>query len=126
MTYPEGHYCIYDAEGNYVSSGYTCRRTITHNSLKPVWARWDDPGDYPSNAGSGPLRSRQFVEDITGSLHVTCEPPDLDDDGWRDFLADISDDMCPTVHVTEWLKFSEAIVDGRQTMVWMAQEWEEN
>lgn len=101
------------------------KMTIAHNSLKPVWGRWTDSGDYPSGAGSSPLRSRHYVEDVEGSLIVTCEPPDYDEDGWRDFLADIADDVCPTVCVTEWRKFSEAIVDGKQTMVWVAQEWEE-
>jgi hypothetical protein len=99
---------------------------IVHNSLKPEWARDIDSGDYPSNAGSCARRPRRFVESIEGCLTIVCEPPDDDEDLWRDFLDSVADDVCPTVRVTEWRRFSEAIVHDRQTIVWVAQEWEED
>ena len=103
----------------------TYRRTIVHNSLTPKWEMDTDPGDYPSNAGSCPRRPRPFVAEITGSLIVTCEPPDLDEDEWRFFMADIADDVCPSVKVMEWARFSDAIVSNRQTCVWVPMEWED-
>jgi hypothetical protein len=30
--------------------------------------RWDDPGEYPSNIGSGPLRSYGYLEDLSASV----------------------------------------------------------
>lgn len=32
--------------------------------------RWDDPGDYPSNAGGGPLPSYDFVSDVEGTIEL--------------------------------------------------------
>lgn len=32
-----------------------------HNTLTFDVERWDDPGDYPSGAGSGPLPSYDYV-----------------------------------------------------------------
>ena len=103
----------------------TYRRTIVHNSLTPKWEMDTDDGDYPSNAGPCPRRPRPFVAEFTGSLIVTCEPPDDDEDSWRDFLDDVADVACPSVRVSEWTRFSEAIVDGRQTCVWVPMEWED-
>lgn len=103
----------------------TYRRVIVHNSLTPKWEKWQDGGDYPSNAGSAPLQSRMYVAEITGSLIVTCEPPDNDEDSWRDFLDDAADVACPSVRVSEWTRFSEAIVGNRQTCVWVPGEWED-
>ena len=33
---------------------------VLSNTLKVEWDQWDDPGDYPSNAGAGPLPSYKF------------------------------------------------------------------
>lgn len=49
-------------------------RLISGN-LNPYMASWDDPGDYPSNAGSGPLPSYSYVEDVEGSLSVLISDP---------------------------------------------------
>jgi len=51
---------------------------ITANTLKVHWARWDDPGDYPSGAGGAPLPSHHYVEDVTGEVQVVIEPRDYD------------------------------------------------
>lgn len=103
----------------------TYRRVIVHNSLTPKWEMDTDSGDYPSNAGSCPRRPRPFVADITGSLIVTCEPPCDDDDEWLAYVESIAEDVCPSVKITEWARFSEAIVGGRQTCVWVPREWED-
>jgi hypothetical protein len=37
---------------------------------------WDDPGDYPSGAGSGPLPSYTFVAGVSGKIVVELEDED--------------------------------------------------
>lgn len=103
----------------------THKRVIAHNSLKPKWERDDDPGDYPSNAGSCARRSQMFVAEITGSLIVTCDPPCDDEDEWLAYVESIAEDVCPSVKVMEWARFSDAIVSNRQTCVWVPMEWED-
>lgn len=103
----------------------TYRFAIAHNSLTPKWEIDEDPGLYPSNAGSAPRRSRVYVADITGSLIITCEPPCDDEDEWLAYVESIAEDVCPSVKVSEWARFSEAIVDGRQTCVWVPKDWED-
>ena len=39
---------------------------------------WDDPGDYPSNAGAGPLPSYTFVAGVDGQIVIDLE----EEDGW--------------------------------------------
>ena len=46
---------------------------ILENTLKVKLGRWDDPGDYPSNAGSGPLPSHDYVEEIEGHVLLKIE-----------------------------------------------------
>jgi hypothetical protein len=44
-------------------------------NLKLYWNRWEDPGDYPSGAGAGPLPPGPwFVEDITGTVTYRISP----------------------------------------------------
>ena len=51
---------------------------VLSNTLRPVVERWDDPGDYPSGAGSGPLPSRDYVESIEGQVVVGINRAELD------------------------------------------------
>jgi hypothetical protein len=53
-------------------------KTIT-NSLKIELERWDDPGDYPSGAGSGPLASQDFVAAVNGEIEVELSSEELSD-----------------------------------------------
>lgn len=48
------------------------------DTLNACIETWDDPGDYPSNAGSGPLPSRQWVAAVEGELEVQLEADDLE------------------------------------------------
>ena len=32
--------------------------------------RWSDPGDYPSNAGSGPLPSYDYLDGVDGEVRI--------------------------------------------------------
>lgn len=53
---------------------------VLDNILEIVTGVWEDPGEYPSAAGFGPLPSRLFVEEITGEVTAELEPGDLDED----------------------------------------------
>lgn len=48
---------------------------VLSNTLEAQWERWEDPGDYPSAAGSGPLPSYDYAESISGEikLELTAE-----------------------------------------------------
>ena len=46
------------------------------DGLKLELDTWDDPGDYPSNAGSGPLPSYTFVAGVEGKIVVELEDVD--------------------------------------------------
>ena len=55
-------------------------KTIS-STLKPHLERWDDPGDYPSGAGGGPLASYWFVEGVDGHIVVELTPEERADIG---------------------------------------------
>jgi hypothetical protein len=46
---------------------------LISNSMELLIETWDDPGDYPSNAGQGPLPSYDYIDGIDGeaSFHLT-------------------------------------------------------
>ena len=50
--------------------------TVT-GGLEIVEETWEDPGDYPSGAGSGPLPSYQYAGEVTGEIHITI-PGEVD------------------------------------------------
>jgi hypothetical protein len=52
---------------------------IIVNTLKAGIETWDDPGDYPSGAGSWPLPSYDYVAEISGHLIVQVDKKDLID-----------------------------------------------
>jgi len=43
---------------------------VISDTLTILVDSWDDPGDYPSNAGSGPLPSYDYIAGIEGELTV--------------------------------------------------------
>ena len=43
---------------------------IISDTLEPLIERWEDPGDYPSGAGSGPLSSYDYLADLEGELKI--------------------------------------------------------
>lgn len=65
------------------------------NNLDIVLETWDDPGDYPSNAGSGPLPSYQYVGEVTGTVTIEltdAELSDITDEGgihYAEFVSDL-------------------------------------
>src|SRR5271169_3322290 len=80
-----------------------------NNSLKLVFGTWDDPGDYPSGAGSGPLPSRQFVEYIDGTVEVELDAED------QKILYDYADVEVYSVTffnmMNAWLKDEPGVID---------------
>ena len=50
------------------------------NTLTLEIDTWDDPGDYPSGAGGGPLPSYDFVAGVDGTIVIEIEPSDVDGD----------------------------------------------
>ena len=56
---------------------------IIKNTPKLETERWDDPGDYPSGAGSGPLPSYDYVSRVAGVIII-----ELQDSDWEYWLSD--------------------------------------
>ena len=87
---------------------------IIECSLALAIDRWDDPGDYPSGAGSGALPSYDYVAGIDGSVTVELEPSDLEalegSEGDMDAIKDyIIESLGPSalselggIHPTKW------------------------
>ena len=50
---------------------------VISNTLETLIGVYEDPGDYPSGAGGGPMPSHRYVEDISGSLKLRIEREDL-------------------------------------------------
>jgi hypothetical protein len=47
-------------------------------TFSPLVEKWDDPGDYPSNAGQFPLPSYYYLEAVEGDVKVKIESTDGD------------------------------------------------
>ena len=43
---------------------------LISNSLEPLYETWEDPGDYPSNAGQFPLPSYTYFAGLDGEVIV--------------------------------------------------------
>ena len=54
---------------------------ILKDSLEVEIDTWDDPGDYPSGAGAGPLPSYSYVAGVNGSLVVEIPKEELLEEG---------------------------------------------
>lgn len=54
--------------------------------LETTWDTWDDPGDYPSNAGGGPLPSYDY--EVVESATLNIEPEYLDA-GFEDYEGNV-------------------------------------
>ena len=50
---------------------------VIKNTLEPFVETWDDPGDYPSNAGSGPLPSYSFLAGMEGEVQIEMTDEEL-------------------------------------------------
>lgn len=85
---------------------------IIENTLELVVDTWDDPGDYPSNAGQSPLASYQYVSGCDGELTLDLSASEysrlkraIEEDGMQDFINDLLDNtnICNGIsHVIKW------------------------
>ena len=50
---------------------------IRTNTLEIEIDVWSDPGDYPSNAGAGPLPDRKYVAGVSGELIIELTPDEF-------------------------------------------------
>lgn len=83
----------------------------THSDFKVIWDRWDDPGDYPSGAGGGPLPSYWYPDEVRGAFVMERE---RDDELFPEFedLLDRAQDECLAT-VDEW----EIDADGQMIIL---------
>ena len=49
------------------------------NRLKIMVETWDDPGDYPSGAGAGPLASYRYIAGSEGEVRISDMTPEEED-----------------------------------------------
>jgi hypothetical protein len=75
-----------------------------HSALKLRIETWNDPGDYPSGAGGGPLPSYKFVEGVDGIVIVRLEAEDICAaiQAYLDDNAGEVDHKEPGLTVTKW------------------------
>ena len=96
---------------------------LIKNTLGIETETWEDPGDYPSGAGSCPLPSYDFVCAINGLVVVELE--DADEKKIRDY-ADV--DMTYTKMVEAWLREEPGTIDselaGLQVKSWCLESFE--
>ena len=71
---------------------------LLNESFEPIIERWDDPGDYPSGAGSGPLPSYDYVAEVEGSVTIELEDSDLCEILNQNYDPELSHD----IRVTLW------------------------
>lgn len=81
--------------------------TIISNTLEFVKETWDDPGDYPSAAGSGPLPSCQYYESCNGEVVIQFSADELNEDGTVPFDETISEligdiEIPAEIHSIKW------------------------
>ena len=74
---------------------------VIENTLEIEIERWDDPGDYPSGAGGGPLPSHNFVAGYGGVVVVELDGEE------RKALADYAD-----VNMTEMKMYEAYFADN--------------
>lgn len=111
---------------------------ILENTLSVELDIWEDPGDYPSNAGQFPLPSSYQLEDITGHLIIQIEPSDREMDDWHEQgtalnLCMMMDDHKITVQgvrITSWQLHPEMDLKEDYTVldIWkiIPYEWDDS
>ena len=72
---------------------------VIENTLNLAIERWNDPGDYPSGAGGGPLASYDFVAGVEGDITV-----ELGIEDWNAIHEHADVDMTDTKMVAAWLE----------------------
>ena len=80
---------------------------VIKDTLELLLETWDDPGDYPSGAGSGPLPSYNYIAGVEGVLVVELTAEELADynDCPKDFLDNddtIGDTLPKGISAVTW------------------------
>ena len=77
---------------------------LLKNTLEVLMDRWDDPGDYPSNAGSGPLPSKDFLAGMEGEVQLELTADEID--SYRkcvdDFIGELDIKLPDGILSAEW------------------------
>ena len=70
---------------------------IISNTLEPVLATWEDPGDYPNSLAQSPLPSYQYVDSVEGEIVLELESSDF-----TEGVFEIETDLPHEIRVTRW------------------------
>jgi hypothetical protein len=90
---------------------------ILKNTLQVEIDTWDDPGDYPSNMGSGPLPSYKYIDRVEGEVVVELDPEELD--CYLEDPSDILNDIPMPKEISSW-KLAEEKVEGNIITLYVA------
>ena len=95
------------------------------DKLEVQTGRWDDPGDYPSAMGAGPLPSRIISEGMDGAFIIVLDagesPPAWDE------LEEIAREQSAHGHlVEEWEAEAETLPDGRARIILSPLRWDDD
>lgn len=83
---------------------------ILKNTLAVEVDIWEDPGDYPNNAGQSPLTSSYCLQDITGNLIIQIEPEDRESEDW--------DALGAAINLYSLMEGHKIIVQGVKILTW--------
>jgi len=97
---------------------------IIKDTLEPIIETWDDPGDYPSGAGGGPLPSYKYIDGCEGELVIELAPAEIlqmiDDQEGLDGCLDTSH----RIRVKKWIVKKMEIVNGNLQVAFNVDECE--
>jgi len=96
---------------------------VIKNTLETVIGRWDDSGDYPNGLAEGPLPSKDFVDEIKGSITVQLDEEEIENavELYMEDRPDVIDHNLPDIRVRSWA--IEKIMGNRVTLY--VEEFEE-
>jgi len=83
---------------------------ILKNTLSVDLDIWEDPGDYPNNAGRSPLPSSYCLQDITGNLIIRIEPEDRESEDW--------DALGAAINLYTLMEGHRIIIQGVKILTW--------
>lgn len=98
---------------------------VIKSTLEPIIETWDDPGDYPSGAGGGPLPSHKYIAACDGEVVI-----ELDADDVRQALDESfgmpDPETEPSITVKKWATPTLTLVDGKLHITLTVEECEDN
>lgn len=85
---------------------------ILSDTLEPLIETWDDPGDYPSGAGGGPLPSEKYIATCEGEMVIELDIEDMLYAVQQEVWDGCEIDTTPTVRVKK-LGGKVELIDGK-------------